>query len=672
MASKKKVKVRSPVRKKTKSKKAQEIPSINFRRENKESSDNVKLWLDRIENVLAWLSKDHWNGWKSWKAAYLLDRTVHWMAQKDGENLDHRTEFTNTHRVTVPLLSNIIRNTVPFLLNRAPFFFGHSANPEKNRAVQIRIAHLNTVWREQKMTWQVMRSIFDAAIIGHGICKVGFTRNLNSLTLKPEESGKLTYQDYIKDETAWIRRINPFHFIFDRTGVDYDLDTARWCAELIPDSVQNILDNNNYRDEAKKALLEGRLSPVVVQKQSAGQTNEDFNNLWAPFSDEHRDHVEIDEDTQIIKAEVWDKKFGKRMVLLLGSCNKPSDQLLFDAAWPEVLDNNTFPYRKMDFIYLPNQSYGMGQVRYGVDTQKLINLHRTMLAEVLSRMPAMLTHTGEEELTEENKRLIKNNEVGSVVELKVGASLDRLKGPELTESFDRSTSILQSDLGELSDQDILFRGGNLPSRTTASEIEARQRIQNAKLDQQQDAAHTFILDLARLVLKYNASLKADQLVPVLGKKGRIAIRITSNPNAESEFEAPLTVLQEEIARLELNVVSKDIDPPAIKRRQLMELFQLVMNPNALQLFQALQIPINVRGLFRSILETFNIPEFEESFGILSEEPPIIPSTFTPVNAGSQPGISGDNEGNGESSVVGGVNNPAASSLVQDFLRGRNG
>jgi len=631
--------------------------NVTFKREVKDGKETDKLWLDRINKTIEWLSNEYWNGWPSWNSAYLLDRTVHYVNKTGdsefGGNLDHRTETLDFTKITVPLLTNIIRNIVPFLINRDPHFFGHAANPNNNRAVQIRIAHLNAIWREQKMNWQIIRSAYDAAIIGHGICKAGFTRSLlEDQTENPEKAGKLTYQDYIKDESAWIRRINPFMFLYARDASDYDLESARWCAELIPDTVQNIVDNKAYKSSTRKALEKGRIMPVLAGKTAKDQ-GDDFKKTWGKFRRlTDNDDFEITEDTQVLKVEIWDKKFKQRRVYLLGESANPEDQLLALEAWPENLDN--LPYRKLDYIYMPNQPYGMGQIRYGIDTQKLTNIHRSMMAEALIRMPVNLVHTGASELDPKEKDKLRNNRWYEVLHLNQGENLVPLPAPDVSGMWGNAFSIIQNDLGELSDQDVLARGGTLPSRTSAREISARENIRGAKLDQQIEATKEFTLEMAKLVLRYTASLKSDQLVPIIGKQGRVSVRLSDSPG-EGEFEDSLEVLKAEISRLEMGVISKEVDPPSVKRKQLMEFFQLATNPNILQLFQSMQIPVNIRGLFRAILETFNIPEFEESFPILSEEPPTIPLDFVPINTGSQPGIS-DGQQTNQASAQGGNEN----------------
>lgn len=644
--------------------------NVVFKREQKSGEESDKLWLKRINKTIEWLSSEYWNGWPTWNSAYLLDRTVHYLksnlGSEYGGNLDYRTESLDFERITTPLLTNIIRNIVPFLINRPAYFFGHAANSEQNRAVQIRLAHLNTIWREQKMNWQISRAVYDAAIIGHGIAKAGFVRNLNEEVVKnSEKSGTLTYQDYIRDEAVWIRRINPFMFLYSREATDYDLESARWCAELIPDTVQNIIDNETYSEKTRKALEDGKIVPILATNKTPDE-RDDFKKTWGKFRQlTATEDFEIKEDTQILKVEIWDKKFKQRRVYILGESAKAEEQLLALEAWPENLD--TLPYRKLDYIYMPNQPYGMGQIRYSIDTQKLTNIHRSMMAEALIRMPVQLIHTGPKEMEETQKSKIRENNWYEVLHLKPNESLTPLQSPDLSPIWRNSVGIIQSDISELSDQDVLSRGGNLPSRTSAREIASRENIRSAKLDQQVEATKDFTLEMGKLVLVYAASLRREQLVPIIGKQGRISIKLTSNPNKESNLEDSLEVLKAAISRLELGVISKEIDPPSIKRRHLMEFFQLLLNPNALQLFQQLGIPVNFRGLYRAILETFNIPEFEESFPILSEEPPIIPSTFIPVNTGTPPGLSSENQGN-ESSVQAGAENTGIGPELENLLK----
>jgi hypothetical protein len=588
----------------------------------KESVKNIQLWQSRIRSHLEFLKK-HWNGWESWKAAYLLDRAIHW---GEAKTIVPKAQDLNAE-VTVPIIANHIRNLMPFLFSKNPVFYGFPSRKdiEAIEDSKAQIDYLNSVWEEQGMTRQARRSVLDAAIIGHGIVRTGFGYDLElPVTKDITKKGNINYLEYITEENPYIRRINPFLFLFDRMSPDSDLSSARWCCEIIIQTTQDLIDNELYDKNVRKKIETGEVDIMRVMEFNSKyhkETEEDLSFLFA-------EQKEVGEglenpDSLCIVYKVYDRKFGNIFTL------NPSydEEVLSINQWEPTYGHlKSFPFLKVDFEEVPNEPYGIGHVRYLADLAHQIQRNRTKIYAVSRMFNPKYVHTGPQKLDPTEQEKIDNDQPGMVVNLNPGCVLGQFPIPTNSRDLYEATSILDKDYSEVSGEDVLARGGLLPSRTSAEEIRERRRLRGLRLETNVENTHTFILQIANQVLLHSKRFATkDRVVQVIGRPG--------------EFWSEVSVLQLKRGetKLKLELISKDPEPPDVKRRNLMELFNIIANPNIYQLLQAQGVQVNMRRLWKTMMDTFGIDEMEHIFPGLNEN--IDLPNIDLQNMGNQPGMS---------------------------------
>lgn len=580
------------------------------------------LWISRITNHIDWLKNNYWNGYSSWKAAYLLDRTIHWARKgfEKGNEIDFATERAQ-QKVTIPLIATHIRNLLPYLAYSEPNFYGRPDSAQQVLNINAQTDYLNHFWRIQNMSRQSKKSILDGAIIGHGIAKSGWSPRLSD---EPDErgKGKINYLPYNTPNTPWVRRINPFLFLYDRTASDYDLASARWCCELILKPFGAIVNEPSYDKDVVALIKKGGVN-LLYYRDFVNENIED-DQLFAPYQNEKE---QIDIDQQIVLCEIWDRMFQKYYVIPMGQ----HQYALRDESWPyDYLDK--FPYRMVLFEEVPNDLFGMGHVRYLKDVSAQINRNRTSIYDISNRFSPLYKYRSQDKsISAENARILREHPPGGVLTLGLqeGEDVTTLDPPSVSDDTWRVSTILEKDFQLLSGEDQLAQGGPLPSRTSAEEIRERRRIRGLRLETSVQNAHNFYLDLGNLVLTHaRNNIESDVVVPVIGKPGRYWNRI--NP---SNFK--------DIFTLDLGVISKPPDPPEVRRKDLMELFTTLANPNLLQLFQQFQIPVPLAYLWRLLLESYEIPELAPMMP--EQEAMMIPEAMEIFNTGNQ----SKTEGNGK-------------------------
>lgn len=611
--------------------------------------ENIRIWQSRIRGHLEFLKK-HWNGWESWKAAYLLDRAVHW---GEAKNIKRSAQELDGE-ITVPKIANHIRNLMPFLFSKNPVFYGQSVKNtyEDLQDSKAQIDYLNAVWEEQGMTKQARRAVLDAAIIGHGICKTGFGYDLELPTTNdPNKKGQINYLDYISSEAPYIRRINPFLFLFDRMSPDSDLSSARWCCELIIQTVQDLVDNELYNKDVRKKIESGEVDIMKVMEFNSKyhkEAEEDSSFLFSEYKDTS-EGIESP-DALCIVYKVYDRKFGSVFTLNPGY----DEEVLNIQPWSTTNSHlKNFPFIKVDFEEVPNEPYGIGHTRYLTDIVHQINRNRTKLYGITRMFNPMYTHTGPKKLDQTEQEKIHENKPGYVVNLDPGCVIGEFPTPRASQDLYNASNLLDKDFSELSGDDILAQGGLLPSRTSAEEIRERRRLRGLRLETNVENTHTFILQTANQVLVHSKRYATkDRIVQVIGRPGEFWNQVSVEQLRRGE------------TKLKLELISKDPEPPDIKRRSLMEVFQMVANPNLYQLLQAQGVQVNMRRLWKSLMDTFGIDELEHIFPGLND------------NIGL-PNIDLQNTGN--QSAIGGNGQPPSTTAIQgdnvspeSFLQGDAG
>lgn len=535
------------------------------------------MWLTRIHSALQW-RKSHWNGDENWKRAYKLYGGKHWR-YNDEENpsADEARDF-----ITVNITMSTINNMVPFLLNSDPFFLTKPRKPSDTVQAMLAQEIVNYDWNLQQMTPQVKECALDAAIIGHGIAKTGFTFELDQAVSKA--TGNIVYEDYIRAETPYLIRIDPFNFIYDPTATDRTLATARWAAEIFYQYYDDVIDNSSYEASVRNKIKSGHFNPKLLSGKY--EVQDDWDMTW--WDDEH-----VAEPNIVRLFEIWDKKHRKYIVLADG-VNEP----LIEKDWPyDYLTG--FPYRRLDFIKVPNSHYPVG-IPYSIEDSQF-ELDRTRTGMFQHRRRFNRKYEILDNLEEDSRRKLQEGEDGALIPVRQLNSIRPIEDAPLPQDYWQVEAIIKQDVMELSGMDALIRGGPLPSRTTGVEVNTRTNIFRMKIDDLVDRTDRFVLQLGKDVLAHiKANMVRSRVVKIAGLQGVYWVNATAE-----DIQAELDLHMETVAAPKTN--------PDIDKQQSLNLLQIALQaaPVMQQLGQPLQI--NFPELFAWTIEKFGYKDVGRFF-----------------------------------------------------------
>lgn len=506
-------------------------------------------WNDRIQSTIRFY-KSHWNGWDTWKLGYQLYRGDHWSNMPGVETTP--TSDSPRDRITVNLVGSNIRSLLPFLLNRNPKFIAHPRQEIFVDNARLQSQLLDYFWDEFEMQKQVEIAVMDALITGHGIVKTGF--KLTPYT--DEDQERIEYTDFCREENPFVEAINPFLFFWDPDAPSHDLDTARWCFNVIFKPYEDVLANPDYNKKVLDMVRKGEVDPETV-RSFGSRANEGQDVLRYRAEKTYEDS----QSRRLVLYDIWDKKYDEHIVML-GGVDEP---LLRESNPYFYLDG--FPFIKFDFVRVPHEPFALG-LPYGMADQQLeLNRVRTSLFNHRRRFNRKYL-VNPNLLSDENESLynLQTGEDGTLIKIKGAPDQAVYPIPDASVSADtyQLEAIIKEDIKDITGIDNLMRGANLPSRTSATEVNTRQQILASKMDDYISNTDKFVRAIGRQILQHcQEYMVTPQVMRIAGSE---AIHwVTIGPDdIKSEF------------LLALESTTKPKTDPELEKSQYIQLFGILV------------------------------------------------------------------------------------------------
>lgn len=564
-----------------------------------------ETWLSRLAATLRWRQSVYD---KNWKRAYSMYNGVHWRDLKEGDPSSDQVR----ERITVNITMSTVLNIVPFLMNQTPEFRCKPRRPEKALSAKLQESVLNYEYNQRDMDDQIRAAVLDAAIIGHGIIKVGY--NLEIDTAKKKVDGEIQYESYISKDAPYAKRICPFYFLLDPTASENNLETAAWCGEIFFKSGADVCANQRYDQTVIRKIQLGFYSPDTRSTVFSTAVDPSVSSL---VSD---DVTKLPEHDLWVLYEIWSKKHRKYFVFASGV-----PEPLLEKDWPyDYIDN--FPYHKVDYIPLPDELYGAG-IPYSIEDQQFeLNRIRTAAFEHRRRFNRKyLALKGKVSQLEANKLV--NSPDGTVIFVDMMDVIKPLEDAQLSQDNLVAEQMIREDIRQLTGSDQLISGGQLPSRTTSGEVQTRTSLFRMKMDDRIKAIDKFVVKIGTQVLQHiKNNFRTERFVEILGQEGLFwdLEKLTSEQ------------IREEVD-VSMETISAPKVDPVVDRQQRVQVFGMAMQ--LLPFIQAGIVAIDINKLFGWVMESFGYKDIGKFFSpALMNQPALQQQNQTgqPGQNGTQP------------------------------------
>jgi hypothetical protein len=565
------------------------------------------------------------NGGTDWQRYWKFFENDMWMDSQNSRSL-----YTDSSRdtATVNTVGSICLSYQPYLVNGDIRFKLRPRKPGDVVSAQIQESLLNYSWEEAGCTAEVKKAINDLTVIGHCVLKSGYVLEVDE-SRKSDET--IEYRDYIRRDAAFIQRLNPMDFLFDLGAPDGSLRTARWAAERTFIPYNDLLVNDRWDKEVVEMIQSGAYNL---------ETRIGFDGMALTKSPWGQKLTEqVPEDTLVELWTVHDKKF-KKVYTYASGVPWPLEERSWDYPY---LDG--FPFTKIDFIPVSNKPYGMGLYRLCEDQSFQENLIRSQQFQHIrahKQAYQAMASVHPDELTK-----FTDGPDGTVFVADTPDAIKAVSVPPMSQDFERVEQRIKADISHRTGQDELAQGGQLQSRTTASEIGTRVNLLKLKTADRVWAVEQGVTELARQTLQHlKANRTLESVIEIVGAQGAFW-----KTYSHSDIQAEVDCSVEYFAAPKYD--------PALDRQQKLQILQLAVQAMPAMQQAGAQETIDMVKLLGWVLKGFDVPDagiffkpalipqeplVEQQPGAGSGLPPAIAGGLAPTPIPEQPNV--DNPGEG--------------------------
>lgn len=562
-----------------------------------------EFWLSRLDRVMRAREK-HWNGDAQWRRNIDLYRGRHWRLLSSAGELEQPDSERPRRRITVNKVGSIVLSMLPFMVRRRPRFILHARQPEHYVSALLQQELLNWCWKEFGMQPQIKKAVLDAVVIGHGVVKTGYMYEHTVPSPDDAKIKDLDYREYVKSGHPFIHRVSPFRFLVDPDAPEHNIESARWVAEIIYKPRRDVIANKRYSSTVRQKLRSGDLEPTKASKLTDIHGGRDYAD-WQQGTGDFDEY----EDDMLVLIELWDKRSGKYYVFLHGE----ELPLIEETSWPyEYLEG--FPYKVLPFIPTVDDLFPIGVPKWIEDQQYELNRIRTMQFEHRRRFNRKYI-VDKNSIDAEGLEQLRVGKDGTIILADNTEAVKPIADAPLPQDQMLVDGIISQDMRELTGADELLRGGKLPSRTTASEIEARTSIMGLKIEDRVEDVDRFVESVGRIILQHiKANYLPTDVMRIVGPSGQFWTRFS------------LEDIQTEVD-WEMESTSAPRTSPEQDRAHALKILEI-----AIQMMQIAggNTGLDMGALFRWVLEKFDDNKDMARFF------PALASPLVPIDQGGTP------------------------------------
>ena len=506
--------------------------------------------------------------------------------------------------VSLNIIYPIVKNIIPSLYYRNPYVLAVPKRKDDEMSAPYASATINYFYRELDIKSINQLCIFDAYVLGMGVCKIGYStqigidaedENLEKERekgkfqkvkeffglAKPKEEEKpksISYNEYIKSENPYSIWVNPFKFGIDPRATS--IHNATYVYEVITTTLDRVKKSKNYKNTAD-------LNGSPIEKGFAKDLPESV----------------LDQFKTIDLYEIHYKTDDGIYILVLAKDGNEYKELRHEKS---IYEMDGFQYEVLTFNKHGHKLYPRSDIDVTKGLQDRINLTFENILDQVDKYVSKIAYD-ETAITKQGELALRDGQLGSMVacnknpaEVFKDISLTQVKG-DLAVFIDKLIDTISLETGITK---AMLTG--MTSAETATEAQIGQAGQNLRISDKSDQVQEFANRQARKlwqVIKQFVDL--EELELITGETSYDEVTGTPKYSWKNPIDTDMReklIVGEYDFQIEVGSTQKPDLP--ILRKQIENMVNIIGGQGVLQAFQIQGYKIELAEIFKSYLQLF--------------------------------------------------------------------
>ena len=327
--------------------------------------EKTRTWLERISLDKQFQEESRHQIWKDNIRRFAPSLQRHGSIYGDNR-VGHIEDFMGGDFVNVNFVYPYIKTIVPAIYFKDPYIFTTARNGDDVAKANVIEAIINYVWREINLKEEIKRVIIDTLFFGIGWLKIGYTAEFGKTIAdsfvpqgqtdrKTPEGKVIEFNEFIKEENVFGKRISPFRIIVPR-GFHRFVDMPYVIEEKLED-IEAAKNNKSYKNTEQLLpthKLDTGFQSINTPSMSGAENTGFRGRINGRTSGRSTSLTSREKVDKVVLWEVWDKRSEK--ILTFG---KGVEKPLQEREWDFILSLGDDGTDENIFAILPASAYSL-------------------------------------------------------------------------------------------------------------------------------------------------------------------------------------------------------------------------------------------------------------------------------------------------------------------------
>lgn len=409
-------------------------------------------------------------------------------------------DYSTQDRITVNMVHPNVKVLQAALSARHPEIIANARREEFEGRAPLVANQLNYTIKDIGYKYTLRKVIRDTHLMGTGVLKVGYDFETTEGAETP------VHNLYVKKNQVYAIRVSPTRFFID-PDANENLDDSKFVIETIVKPKKEIEDKYKIDLSTTASFIPDFIMSGLKDLGLINQQTIEKSTIY----------------------EIWDIVKHKRIVVIEGYKDK-----IFEYDWVKGLED--FPYELLMFADIPDEAYGIPEVKLYESQQKEKNSIRSIMANHVKRNnPRYSMLTGGVDPKEIEK--FEKNVDNSLIQFKVAGAIMPIPVTQTGNDLYQYEPRIDADVDSIMGISEIMKGSEGNIRKSATEASSSDFYSRLRIGERQDDVDIFTLKTMKKILNIQQEeYDSSRYIKMLGEDGKYMWKEYNKKNIAGEFD----------------------------------------------------------------------------------------------------------------------------------------